>query len=83
MKYDIRKFPNKKGYFGKYGGRFLSPEMEKEFAKIDKFYQKIKNDAEFINELKYIRKHYQGRPTPITFARNLTEKCGGAAGAVW
>lgn len=79
MKYDVKKYPDKKGYFGKYGGRFLSPEMEKEFEKIDQFYQKIKNDAEFINELKYIRKHYQGRPTPITFAKNLTEKCGGAA----
>jgi len=79
LKYNINKYPNKKGYFGQYGGRFLPPKMEKEFEKLDKFYQKIKNDAEFINELKYIRKHYQGRPTPITFARNLTKKCGGAA----
>lgn len=79
MKYNINKFPNEKGYFGEYGGRFVSPQIEKEFAKINEFYQKIKNDADFINELKYIRKHYQGRPTPITFARNLTKKCGGAA----
>lgn len=79
MKYDINQFPNKKGYFGEYGWRFLPPKIEKEFAKIDEFYQKIRNDAEFINELKYIRKHYQGRPTPITFVRNLTNYCGGAS----
>jgi tryptophan synthase beta subunit len=79
MRYDINKHPDKNGYFGKYGGRFLSPKMEKEFAILNNFYQKIKNDAEFINELKYIRKHYQGRPTPITFARNLTTKCAGAS----
>lgn len=78
-KYNINNYPDKKGFFGQYGGRFLPPKMEKEFKKLDEFYQNIKNDAEFINELKYIRKHYQGRPTPITFARNLTEKYKGAA----
>jgi tryptophan synthase beta subunit len=77
--YNINNHPDKKGFFGQYGGRFLPPKMGKEFEKLDKFYQNIKNDAEFINELKYIRKHYQGRPTPITFARNLTEKYKGAA----
>lgn len=78
-KYNINKYPDKKGFFGQYGGRFLPPKMEKEFKKLDEFYQNIKNDAEFINELKYIRKYYQGRPTPITFARNLTQKYKGAA----
>lgn len=67
------------GYFGKFGGMVLPPELIKEMKKIDKFYQQMKNDAEFLNELKYIRKHYQGRPTPITFARNITKKYGGAA----
>ena len=78
-KYNINNYPDKNGFFGEYGGCFLPPKMEKEFKKLDEFYQNIKNDAEFINELKYIRKHYQGRPTPITFARNLTEKYKGAA----
>ena len=45
---------------------------------ITKEYQKLKNDPEFIKELKYVRKHYQGRPTPICYAKNLTEHCGGA-----
>lgn len=79
MKYSINDFPDKNGFYGKYGGSFLSSEMNEEFRRINDFYQKIRNDAEFINELKYIRKHYQGRPTPITFAKNLTDKLGGAA----
>ena len=78
-KYSISKFPDKDGFYGKYGGRFLSPEINAEFERIGKFYQYIRNDAEFINELKYIRKHYQGRPTPITYAKNLSDKLGGAA----
>lgn len=79
MKYSINDFPDKNGFYGKYGGSFLSPEMNEEFQRINDFYQRIRNDAEFIDELKYIRKYYQGRPTPITFAKNLTDKLGGAA----
>ena len=79
MKYSINDFPDKNGFYGKYGGCFLSSEMNEEFRRINDFYQRIRNDAEFINELKYIRKHYQGRPTPVTFAKNLTDKLGGAA----
>ena len=79
MKYSMKKYPDRDGFYGKYGGRFLAPEMNEEFKRIDDFYQKIKNDAEFINELKYIRKHYQGRPTPITYAKNLSDELNGAA----
>lgn len=79
MKYSINDFPDRNGFYGKYGGSFLSSEMNEEFRRINDFYQRIRNDAEFINELKYIRKHYQGRPTPVTFAKNLTDKLGGAA----
>ena len=78
-KYQIAGFPDKDGFYGKYGGRFLSSEMNAEFERVDKFYQKIRNDAEFINELRFIRKHYQGRPTPITYAKNLSDKLGGAS----
>lgn len=79
MKYKVKDYPDKDGFYGKYGGRFLSPEINEEFRRINDFYQRIRNDAEFINELKYIRKHYQGRPTPITYAKNLSDKLGGAA----
>ena len=79
MKYKVKDYPDKDGFYGKYGGRFLSPEMNEEFRRINDFYQRIRNDAEFINELRYIRKHYQGRPTPITYAKNLSDKLGGAA----
>ena len=78
MKYKVKDYPDKDGFYGKYGGRFLSPEINEEFRRINDFYQRIRNDAEFINELKYIRKHYQGRPTPITYAKNLSDKLGGA-----
>jgi tryptophan synthase beta chain len=70
--------PNEEGYFGKYGGAFLPPPLVEPFAEIAKEYKKLKNDPEFIAELKYVRKHFQGRPTPISYAKNLTNYCNGA-----
>ena len=70
--------PDINGYFGKFGGSFIPPILEKPFADITKAYLELKNSPEFIEELKYVRKHYQGRPTPISITKNLTEFCGGA-----
>lgn len=70
--------PDEKGFFGKYGGKFLPPELEEPFAEIIESYNKIKSDASFINELRYIRKHFQGRPTPVFHARTLSLENGGA-----
>ena len=74
----LESHPDEKGYFGKFGGAFLPPMLVEPFAQIEKAYKKLKNDPEFIAELKYVRKHYQGRPTPISYAENLTRFCGGA-----
>ncbi len=70
--------PDDKGYFGDFGGSFLPPPLEAPFAKIRKAYDELSKSPEFLDELRYIRKHFQGRPTPITFAKNLTKFCGGA-----
>ncbi|WP_151944620.1 tryptophan synthase subunit beta [Aliarcobacter butzleri] len=64
----LESMPDANGFFGKFGGSFIPPELEEPFEEIKKAYE----------ELKYVRKHYQGRPTPISFAKNLTNYCGGA-----
>ena len=74
----LRKFPNKEGFFGEYGGAFIPPELAEQFAKISHEYQQISRSADFIQELRYIRKHFQGRPTPVQYAKNLSERIGGA-----
>ena len=74
----LETMPDINGFFGKFGGSFIPPSLEKPFADITKAYFELKNSPAFIEELKYVRKHYQGRPTPISFAKNLTEFCGGA-----
>lgn len=73
----LQSFPTKDGYFGKFGGSFIPPQLEEPFAKINEAYEKLSNSFEFINELKKIRKYYQGRPTPITYCKNLSEALDG------
>jgi len=70
--------PDEQGFFGRYGGQFLPPELEKPFAEITKAYHEIENDAAFIAELRWIRRHFQGRPTPVYHARSLSLANGGA-----
>ena len=74
----LETMPDSKGFFGKFGGSYIPPVLEKPFAQITEAYEELKNSSKFIEDLKYVRKHYQGRPTPVSFAKNLTEFCGGA-----
>ncbi len=73
----LKQFPNKEGYFGEYGGSFVPEVLQKEMDKITKAYYTISKSHDFINELRSIRKHFQGRPTPVYYCRRLSEKCGG------
>lgn len=73
----LKQFPNKDGYFGEFGGSFVPEILQKEMDKITKAYYTISKSHDFINELRSIRKHFQGRPTPVYYCRRLSEKCGG------
>ena len=73
----LDNFPNENGYFGKFGGAYIPPELQKPFKEIEEVYQKLSKDFEFLSELKKIRKYYQGRPTPVYFAKNLSNIVGG------
>jgi tryptophan synthase beta chain len=66
------------GFFGQFGGAYVSNELSQELEKIEKAYISLKNSPQFIEEMQYIRRTYQGRPTPITYAKNLSKKIGGA-----
>jgi tryptophan synthase beta chain len=69
---------NLSGFFGTFGGAYVSEELKAELLKIEKAYIKLKSSSAFIKEMQYIRRTYQGRPTPITYAKNLSKKIGGA-----
>jgi len=69
-------YPSEDGYFGRYGGSYLPPNLKKAMKEIYDGYLTIAKSAKFISELREIRKNYQGRPTPIYHCRNLSNYFG-------
>ncbi len=72
----FRNYPDKKGYFGRYGGAYLPPELQKPMEEITEAYFTIAQSRQFIAELRRIRKEFQGRPTPISHLERLSTKLG-------
>ena len=71
-----KEFPNKEGYFGKYGGAYLPPPLVPVFEEITAAYREICHSAHFIAELRRIRKEFQGRPTPVYHCNRLSRFLG-------
>ncbi len=77
MTHYLKSNPDAKGYFGQFGGSYIPPQLQTEMDKITDAYFTISKSHDFITELRSIRKHFQGRPTPTYFCRNLSNKAGG------
>ncbi len=74
-----RNLPDQTGHFGPYGGTYnVSKELEEQLKEITHAYLTISKSHKFITELRSIRKHFQGRPTPVYFAERLSNMVGGA-----
>ena len=72
----LKEFPNEKGYFGEFGGAYLPPELVPAFEEASNAYEAICHSAQFINELRRIRKEFQGRPTPVYHCERLSKLFG-------
>ena len=72
----LKNYPDKKGYFGKYGGSYIAPELQAAMDEITEAYFTICKSRKFIAELRRIRREFQGRPTPISHLERLSTKLG-------
>ena len=68
----------KHGHFGEYGGMYIPETLMNAVMDLEKAYNKLKSDAEFNKELQDLLNNYANRPSPLYFAKNMTEKLGGA-----
>jgi tryptophan synthase beta chain len=66
------------GRFGVYGGRYVPETLMSALDELERAYEKAKRDRKFQARLDELLRTYAGRPTPLFFARRLTEKLGGA-----
>jgi tryptophan synthase beta chain len=67
-----------KGFYGEFGGSFIPEDLQKVLGILDAEFEKYKDDPDFQEEFRYYLREYVGRENPLTFARNLTNKLGGA-----
>ena len=77
LKNTFKIYPNEKGYFGQFGGRYVSETLMPLILEVEKEYEKIKNDKNFINEFNHYLNTYVGRPSPLFFAERITNDLGG------
>jgi tryptophan synthase beta chain len=73
-----RPQPDQGGHFGPYGGRFVPEVLMAPIEELEKAYLEARDDPAFQAELADLLHHYAGRPTPLYFARRLSERLGGA-----
>lgn len=72
----FKNYPSRDGYFGQFGGTYIPEELKEAMKEINDAYLTICKSAKFINELRRIRKEFQGRPTPISHLERLSNKIG-------
>ena len=66
------------GFFGAYGGQFVPDELKVRLDEVTEAFERYRDNSFFKDELDYYFKHYTGRPNPIFFCANLSERLGGA-----
>ena len=74
----MTRLPDRHGHFGVYGGRFVPETLMAPLLELEQAYAGARRDRRFTAELAMLRRDYAGRPTPLYFARHLSEHVGGA-----
>jgi tryptophan synthase beta chain len=72
----VNKYPNSRGYFGTYGGKFVPETLMPALEQLEKHYLEVKRNRKFQQELSSLLRDYGGRPTPLYYARRLSEITG-------
>ena len=74
----LGSWPDEKGYFGPYGGRFVPETLMHPLLDLENAYVEARQDSEFTHALERLLTNYVGRPTPLSYAQRLSAAAGGA-----
>lgn len=74
----LQEWPDERGRFGEFGGRFVPEVLMAAIEELEAAYREAREDETFLVELRELLRTFVGRPTPVYFARKLTEELGGA-----
>jgi tryptophan synthase beta chain len=75
----LHAYPDDAGYYGRFGGVHYPPELKPHLAELASAYREICSTRAFQDELSHVRKHFQGRPTPVHLLKNLSQQLQGAS----
>ena len=81
MASDNFSFPDKEGFFGEYGGKFVPETLMYALEELENTYNQLKDNKEFIDEFYKDLSAFVGRPSPLYFAQRLTDHYG--SGSIW
>ncbi len=73
----LKDLPDKRGYFGAYGGRFVPETLAAPLEELEAAFRRFRRNPAFVKELNDLLRNFAGRPTPLMFAKNLTGQLGG------
>ena len=73
-----KRWPDARGHYGPFGGRYVAETLMTALLELEEAYRRFSRDRSFRRELADLLREYAGRPTPISFAKRLTETVGGA-----
>ncbi|APG27665.1 tryptophan synthase subunit beta [Syntrophotalea acetylenivorans] len=71
-------YPDANGHFGPFGGRYVAETLMPSLEELDQAYREAQNDPTFQEEFEYYLRQYVGRPSPLYYARRLSDHLGGA-----
>lgn len=74
----LKQVPDERGRFGDYGGRYVPETLTRALDELSSEYDSAKRDSKFQAELDYLLKTFVGRPSPLYYAKRLSESVGGA-----
>src|SRR6202171_2345596 len=77
MSTGAKTFPDRRGRFGPYGGRYVPETLVAPLEELERAYERSKSHSAFQVQLQDVLKNFAGRPTPLQFAARLTAKLGG------
>jgi tryptophan synthase beta chain len=78
IKNSYRNGADERGHFGIFGGRYVAETLMPSILKVEKAYDEAKKSDDFKQEFNHYLKHYGGRPSPLYYAKRISENLGGA-----
>jgi tryptophan synthase beta chain len=74
----MQNLPDSRGHFGQYGGRYVAETLMPALIELEQAYKEARRDPKFRSQLRSYAREYIGRPTPLFYCANLTDRLGGA-----